>query len=127
MTQAQLHMDERLKHNPEQDALLAAGCEPCELLMDSAAERARPERAAPSGEARARARCPGRDKCAVIPRHAPDCPRAMAARQLARQAELEAERYTKLAASLKADLRLTRARQRVAWTYPPEADEEAPG
>lgn len=126
MTQAQLRMEERQNNNPEREAVLAAGCESCELLGNSSDGCARPEPTVPASKTNA-PRCPGRDECAAIARHRPDCPRAMAARQLARQAESEAERYLKLAASLYADLRLTRARQRVGWTYTPEADEEGPG
>jgi len=127
MTQAQLHMNQRLDHNPEQEAPPAAGRECCHLLADVAEGRVRPVQAPPSGEAQARAACPGRGKCVVIVRRGRKIPRAIAAEQLARQAEQEAQRYAKLAASLKADLSLTRARQRVAWTYAPEADGEGPG
>jgi hypothetical protein len=126
MAQAQPQMEERQNHNPGQEAMLAAGCESCELLRNSPDRGVGPESTVPAGKASA-PRCPGKDTCAAIARHSPDCPRAMAARQLARQAELEAERYAELAASLTADLRLTRARQRVGWTYTPEAEDEGPG
>ncbi|MGD0111524.1 MAG: hypothetical protein ABSD48_06640 [Armatimonadota bacterium] len=126
MTQAQAQMEERQNNNPEQEAVPAADCESCELLRNSSDGRARPEPTVPASKTSA-PRCPGRDRCAAIARHRPDCPRAMAARQLARQTESEARRFAELAASLNADLRLTRARQRVGWTYTPEADGEGPG
>ncbi len=126
MARTHTHMKKQRNDRERLEALLAADSASYQISAEEAAMLGQSGLPLPADQPE-RERANAAQADASLPTgHSPECPRARAAQQLARQAEEEARKYLHLAASVTADLKTNRIRQRIGWLLTDGASGETP-
>ena len=126
MARAHTPMKRQRNDRERLEALLAADATSVETGAGEAARQGQSGLPSPADQPERERRGAATADAQLLAGHSPECPRARAAQQLARQAEEEARKYLQLAASVSSDLRSNRARQRMGWMLTTGASGETP-